>query len=573
MADENQGDRSFVVLDIGGSQTRAGFAGTEVPAVQLPTVLSRFSRDRMWTLARGLHPRLGEHSPISLLPQYVLRLIAECSGMTDVFPGCCGCENNNLSEIEFRSLVDSFGDVCDWLGMQFFVEQIFTRLRVSPSSVRVLLIEDARATSARHDGMIELLLGRLHVQQLYLVTPGYSTWLVCGGCARVDRLYCIGGDAACSTEPTSMTQEKTGEDTPYHTIQMAVTKTLCGGRAMTLYLMNLLGLELPKEGDNVWNNSDFLAVQEAKEKYAYCALDPKEEETKCLQESKAKETNDGDHEIKLSNGKSVTMSKQLCFQCAEVLFNPALLAGLEEQSSLPKLIHAAWERVDGLPRMKWYYFAHNILLTGGLATLPGLPARLQKELKLEKGNDSDSIRVQEPYSESKPRIDSWVGGALLASLSFFQLPPVSLPAPDATRQSSVAFGKCCVCQKDISFVDSMKVGFLFVHRKCLNCSSCGRRILSSTSAQVITDESGTKIYCPDHIPARPQGKPDAQRATCIVCHKSVHPAERAKVAVPCHRACCHCSTCGISLRADNCFTDANESHPGPLFCAVHFHKK
>lgn len=115
----------------------------------------------------------------------------------------------------------------------------------------------------------------------------------------------------------------------------------------------------------------------------------------------------------LPDGTRITVGSSERFQCAEVLFQPAMLCGMEAAGSgIHEALFRTINKCD-LDMCKFMYA--NVVLAGGTTLLLGFAERLGKEL-VALAPTGTTVEVVAPperaYSE-------WTGGALLASLSTF----------------------------------------------------------------------------------------------------------------------------------------------------------
>jgi actin-related protein 2 len=179
------------------------------------------------------------------------------------------------------------------------------------------------------------------------------------------------------------------------------------GRDITKYLIKLLLLR----GYAFNHTADFETVRQMKEKLCYVGCDIEQEqrlalETTCLVE-----------QYTLPDGRTIRMSGER-FEAPEALFQPHLIniEGVGVAELLFNTIQAA--DIDTRPE-----FYKHIVLSGGTTMYPGLPSRLERELKqlyLERVLKGDTgklskfkIRIEDP-----PRRKHMVflGGAVLADI-------------------------------------------------------------------------------------------------------------------------------------------------------------
>jgi len=179
------------------------------------------------------------------------------------------------------------------------------------------------------------------------------------------------------------------------------------GRDVTRYLIKLLLLH----GYAFNRTADFETVRQIKEKLCYVAYDLEEEE------KLSNETTVLVENYTLPDGRVIKVGRER-FQAAEALFKPHLVdvEGLGMAEQLFDCINKA--DIDTRPQ-----FYSHIVLSGGSSMYPGLPSRLEKEIKslylakVLKGDKSKlakfKCRIEDP-----PRRKHMVflGGAVLAEI-------------------------------------------------------------------------------------------------------------------------------------------------------------
>eukprot|EP01132_Coremiostelium_polycephalum_P009235 gene9235-11315_t len=180
------------------------------------------------------------------------------------------------------------------------------------------------------------------------------------------------------------------------------------GRDVTRYLIKLLLLR----GYAFNRTADFETVRQIKEKLCYVAYDVEQEkklanETTVLVES-----------YTLPDGRVIKVGSER-FQASEALFQPALVdvqsGGVHEQ---------LFDCITKADRDLQQGFYQRIVLSGGSSMYPGLPSRLEKEIRnlyLEKvlKGDKTNLAKFKCRIEDPPRRKHMVflGGAVLAELT------------------------------------------------------------------------------------------------------------------------------------------------------------
>ena len=179
------------------------------------------------------------------------------------------------------------------------------------------------------------------------------------------------------------------------------------GRHVTQYFIKLLLLR----GYAFNRTADFETVRQIKEKLCYTAFDINEErrlaqETTCLMEN-----------YTLPDGRVIKIGRER-FEAPEVLFNPSLIDC--EKPGMADMVFDMIQSADIDTRSEYY---KHIVLSGGSSMYPGLPSRLEKDIKerylkeILKGN-VDRMKKFKINIEDPPRRKHMVflGGSVLADL-------------------------------------------------------------------------------------------------------------------------------------------------------------
>lgn len=179
------------------------------------------------------------------------------------------------------------------------------------------------------------------------------------------------------------------------------------GRHVTNYFIKLLLLR----GYAFNRTADFETVRQIKEKVCYVAHDISVErklaqETTCLMEN-----------YTLPDGRVIKIGRER-FEAPEALFNPSLIDS--EKSGMADMVFEMIQDADMDTRAEYY---KHIVLSGGSSMYPGLPSRLEKDIKdrylkeILKGN-VDRLKKFKIKIEDPPRRKHMVflGGSVLADI-------------------------------------------------------------------------------------------------------------------------------------------------------------
>jgi actin-related protein 2 len=161
------------------------------------------------------------------------------------------------------------------------------------------------------------------------------------------------------------------------------------GRHLTRYLIKLLLLR----GYAFNRTADFQTIQEMKEKLCYVALDPK------VERALANDTTVLEEKYTLPDGRIIKVGRER-FETAEALFNPSLI-----DVESPGMADMVFDMINAADMDLRRTFYQTIVLSGGSTMYPGLPSRLEHDLKnryvneILKGDETRNkmkIRVEDP---------------------------------------------------------------------------------------------------------------------------------------------------------------------------------
>lgn len=179
------------------------------------------------------------------------------------------------------------------------------------------------------------------------------------------------------------------------------------GRDITKYLIKLLLLR----GYSFNHSADFETVRQIKEKLCYIGYNIEIEEKLALETTVLVES------YTLPDGRVIKVGGER-FAASEALFQPHLID--VESSGIAELLFSTIQAADMDVRPALY---KHIVLSGGTTMYPGLPSRLERELKqlylervlrgdVEKLNNF-KLRIEDPPSRKNM---VFIGGAVLADV-------------------------------------------------------------------------------------------------------------------------------------------------------------
>eukprot|EP01049_Picozoa_sp_SAG25_P016163 SAG25_NODE_3586_length_1033_cov_1.014989_1_plen_253_part_00 len=179
------------------------------------------------------------------------------------------------------------------------------------------------------------------------------------------------------------------------------------GRHVTTYLKDLLLIR----GYAFNESADFDLLREIKEKLCFVSCDT------TLDQHLANETTVLSKEYKLPDGQKINIASER-FMAAECLFQPHLI-GMEARG-MSELIFDCINGSDINLRVNLY---KHIVLSGGSTMYPGLPSRLERDIKrmyteTVAGGDASRLAKYKIRIEDPPRRKHMVflGGAVLADI-------------------------------------------------------------------------------------------------------------------------------------------------------------
>lgn len=358
--------KKVVVCDSGTGFVKCGFAGDNFPTAVFPCVVGR-------RLLRY------DESPAT-------------NEIRDVMVGeACSAHRQHL---EVRYPISN-GVVQSWDDMALVWDHAFyERLRVNPEDSKVLLTDPPLNPTKNREKMIQTMFEHYGFSgafiQIQAVLTLYAQGLLTG-------LVVDSGDGVTHVVPVV-----DGYAFPHLTKRMGIA-----GRHVTSYLVDLL----LRRGYALNRTADFETVQEIKERLCYVSIDYKREMQLAV------ETTILVKPYTLPDGRVIRVGQER-FQAPEALFTPELID--KEGDGLADVAFRAIQEMDIDNRMILY---QHIVLSGGSTMYPGLPSRLEAELKerylrvVLRGN-RDGLKKFRLRIEDPPRRKHMVflGGAVLADI-------------------------------------------------------------------------------------------------------------------------------------------------------------
>lgn len=355
-----------VVCDNGTGFVKCGFAGANFPTAIFPSMVGR--------------PILRSEEKVDNIE------------IKDVMVGDEAQKCRNLLQISYP--LDN-GIIRNWDDIQYVWDYtFFEKLKIKPTESKVMLTEAPMNPKKNREKMVEVMFEKYGFKGVYIAIQAvlvlYAQGLLTG--VVVDS-----GDGVTHIIPVYE-----GFALPHLTKRLDVA-----GRDITRYLIKLLLLR----GYAFNRTADFETVRAIKEKLCYVGYDLDLEKTLALETTVLVEP------YTLPDGRVIKVGAER-FEASEALFNPALI-GLEV-GGVAEQLFSAIQSADIDTRPEFY---QHIVLSGGSSMYPGLPSRLEKEIrelylqKVLKGDksraDKFKLRIEDP-----PRRKHMVflGGAVLAEI-------------------------------------------------------------------------------------------------------------------------------------------------------------
>ncbi|XP_014670397.1 PREDICTED: actin-related protein 2 [Priapulus caudatus] len=363
---DSQG-RKVVVCDNGTGFVKCGYAGSNFPAHIFPSMVGR---------------------PI-------IRSTAKVGDIEikDLMVGEDASKLRQMLEVNYpmeNGIVRNWDDMISLWNYTFSED----KLDINPRDSKILLTEPPMNPTKNREKMIEVMFETYQFAGVYVAVQAVLTLYAQG---LLTGVVVDSGDGVTHVCPVYE-----GFSLPHLTRRLDIA-----GRDITRYLIKLLLLR----GYAFNHSADFETVRMIKEKLCYIGYNIEQEE------KLAQETTVLVESYTLPDGRVIKVGGER-FEAPEVLFQPHLIN--VERVGIAELLFNTIQAADIDTRPEFY---KHIVLSGGSTMYPGLPSRLEREIKqlyLErvlKGNTEAlskfKIRIEDP-----PRRKHMVflGGAVLADI-------------------------------------------------------------------------------------------------------------------------------------------------------------
>ncbi|XP_035827381.1 actin, clone 302 [Aplysia californica] len=350
--------KAAIVLDNGSHRIRAGFAGDDAPRCFIRTVLCHSCDSSDTENADREDFYVGDHA---MIKREILSLK-------------CPIE---------------YGIVSNWDDMEKIWDYVFQQeLRVPSDYQPILVTEPPLNPKANREMMAQVMFETFNVPHMHVSAPAVLAFYANG------RNSGIVLDIGETVTHVMASYESTF-------FPNATKRVDIGGKDLTEHLQKML----MEKGHSFTTPSELQDIGNMKERMCY------------VRHSKNSDlltnnflTSCPEKQFTLPDGKSITVTNEQ-FMCPEALFSPSLMGS--EFEGIHTLVHESLMccAVDTRPDM-----LVNVLLSGGSTMFQGLNDRMLQELKVLI-SPKMKLKVIAP-PERKASV--WIGGSILASLSFFQ---------------------------------------------------------------------------------------------------------------------------------------------------------
>jgi len=341
----------------------------------------------------------GSHFPAHIFPSLVGRPIIRAANriddieVKDLMVGDEASKLRSMLEVNYpmeNGMVRNWEDMCHVWDYTFGPE----KLDIDPTQCKVLLTEPPMNPKRNREKMIEVMFEKYGFDSVAIAIQAVLTLYAQG---LLTGVVVDSGDGVTHICPVYE-----GFALPHLTRRLDIA-----GRDVTRYLIKLLFLR----GYAFNHTADFETVRLMKEKLCYVGYDI------ATEKKLAEETTFLVEPYTLPDGRVIKVGGER-FEASEALFQPHLIN--VEGQGVAELVFNAIQSADMDIRPDLY---RHIVLSGGSTMYPGLPSRLEREIKqlyLERvlKGDVDRLSKFKIRIEDPPRRKDmvFIGGAVLADV-------------------------------------------------------------------------------------------------------------------------------------------------------------
>lgn len=270
------------------------------------------------------------------------------------------------------------GIVRDWEDMRHLWNYTFyEKLKVTPSQTRILLTEAPSNPVKNRSETLRILFEEFGFDAAYVAIQALLTLYAQG---LESGVVLDSGDGVSHVVPVY----------EHFIIPNLIRRLNVAGRHVTRYLVQLLQLR----GYSFNRTADLDTVRRIKEQLCYSAYDLK------MERKLANDTTVLIENYTLPDNSTIKVGRER-FEAPECLFDPGLAGSSGE--GLSDMVFNMIQKADMDTRPTFY---KQILLSGGTSMLPGLPSRLEKDMKdlytrkILKGRKTGGVKIK---VEAPPR--------------------------------------------------------------------------------------------------------------------------------------------------------------------------
>lgn len=361
-----------VIIDLGATTVRAGFASDDIPVVAFPAAFNIKKTDQQKNGRRFTESGLPDpHS-------------CRC-GFEAFFPQIRK-EGRIIYPLKPSMKIDKYTIKTRYI--PGFLEKVFHDLEIEAADRTVVISHSRHLTDREKEVLLDYLFGQMGVGAVYmqqqallsLYSYNVTDGLIVDIGDHIDILPVIEGSVV----------EKGVMCLPY------------AGQQVTEYLGKLL----TESGYRLLTDIESFVVRYVKEQVARVSLDFQEEMT-----SSPNAIEVDVQKFKLSDDKKTIKVGNIKSRCTEGLFNPYLFG----KDELP--LHTMVERsIKACEIDHRRYLCKNIYLAGGTSLLPGLPTRLEEEVKTA---FPETVYIKVTAGEHRLNA-AYKGASVVTGLSNFQ---------------------------------------------------------------------------------------------------------------------------------------------------------
>lgn len=358
-----------IVCDNGTGFVKAGYAGSNFPEFTFPSMIGRPLMRAEKTEFDGKEIILKD-----------IMVGEECARLRSLLDVSYPVENGIVRNW------DDMGTVWD--------HTFYEKMNINPPECRVLLTEPPMNPLSNREKLLQNMFEKYNFAGVHVAIQAVLTLYAQG---LFTGVVVDSGDGVTHIVPVY-----DGVALPHLVKRLDVA-----GRHLTKYLIKLLQLR----GYSFNRDADFETVRQIKESLCYVGYDS------ALERQLALETTVLVQPYTLPDGRTIKLSAER-FEAPEALFNPSLVD--VESPGVAELVFNCINSAAMDTRAEFY---KHIVLSGGSTMYPGLPGRMEKEIrelylrKVLKGDDKTlskfKLRIEYP-----PRRKHMVflGGAVLADI-------------------------------------------------------------------------------------------------------------------------------------------------------------